>query len=154
MRRTLFLIVAAGLLVAADDPKKEDAPKKEDLIKKELAKFQGTWIVVSVEDKDGKRTAEDLGVIKLTIKDNKFTLTVDGKVEAAGTFKIDPTKKPKTVDTTHTEGVLKGETTLGIYELNGDTRKGCHNLPRKDRPKEFTVKGSCAIFVYKREKAK
>jgi uncharacterized protein (TIGR03067 family) len=147
MRPTFLLIVTAGLLIGAD------APKKEDLVKKELARFQGTWVVVSVEDKDGKRTSDDFGVIKLIIKDNKFTMTVDGKTEAAGTFKIDPTKKPPTVDTTHTEGVLKGETTLGIYEIKGNTRKACHNLPGKERPKEFTVKGSCAIFVYKREKA-
>jgi uncharacterized protein (TIGR03067 family) len=147
MRRPLFLIVATGALLAAD------APKKDDPAKKELDKFQGTWIVVSVEDRFGKRNAEDTKqVVKLTIKGNKFTMN-DGEGTLTGTFKLDPTKKPKTVDVTITEGFGQGNKLKGIYEMDGDKRKACHNTANGgDRPTKFTAEGTYMIIEYKREK--
>ena len=38
-----------------------------------------------------------------------------------GTQKLDPSKSPKTLDVTVTEGLNKGAVMLGIYELGGDT---------------------------------
>src|SRR5262249_2320146 len=148
MRRHLFLIAAAALLLAAD------APKKEDPGKKELDKFQATWIVVSVEDESGKKKPEDTNEGgKLTIKGNKFTMMTNGKVTFAGTFKLDPTKKPKTVDLTFTEGLCQGYKIHGIYEMDGDKRKACHNVrDGGDRPKKFTTEDGYLIIEYKREK--
>jgi uncharacterized protein (TIGR03067 family) len=154
MRRHLLFIAAAALLLAANAPKKEDAPKKEETIKKELASFQGTWLVVATEDKSGKKRAEDTNeVVKLTIKDDKFTITTDGKVTFAGTFKQDPTKKPKTIDLKFTKGLRKGYEIRGIYEMDGDKRKSCLNLrDGGDRPEKFMTGDDCLIIEYKREK--
>jgi uncharacterized protein (TIGR03067 family) len=58
----------------------------------------------------------------------------DGKDFVKGMSQIDPTKKPKTIDFTPTEGDNQGKTCLGIYELGEDMRKLCYAEPGKDRP--------------------
>src|SRR5262249_47235108 len=76
---------------------------------------------------------------KLVLMGGKWTFT-QGTAESKGTFKVDLTQKPKTIDITFTEGPEKGKTVLGIYELEGDTYKLCLSLKDKDRPKEFVSK--------------
>ena len=53
---------------------------------------------------------------------------------------LDPAKEPKTIDYEMTEGVTKGKTQLGIYELDGDTFKSCFGSPGAERPTDFTTK--------------
>jgi len=69
-------------------------------------------------------------------------------------FKIDPIKKPKTIDYTVTDGPEKGKTVLGIYELDGDTVKFCFSAPDKERPSEFTAKEGSGrtLSLWKRNK--
>lgn len=55
-----------------------------------------------------------------------------------GTSQIDPTKTPKTVDLTITEGDGKGDVLLGIYEFEEEGRKVCFAQPGKERPAEFS----------------
>src|SRR5262249_28291224 len=90
---------------------------------------------------------------KLVIKGDEHDVKV-GKDVFKGTHKIDPSKKPKTIDAMDTEGKFKGKTSQGIYELEADTFKVCFAEPGKDRPKEFsTTKGTGHILhVWKREK--
>jgi hypothetical protein len=42
MKRHVLPLVAVGLLIAADD-------SRDGLLKEQMAKFQGTWKLVSVE---------------------------------------------------------------------------------------------------------
>ena len=53
-----------------------------------------------------------------------------------------------------TEGPTKGQTHLGIYELDGDTVKFCFAAPGKERPTDFTAKASSGrtASVWKRDK--
>jgi uncharacterized protein (TIGR03067 family) len=141
----MLVLVAVGLMVAADKP--------ADDAKKELKKFEGTWKFASVEMGGEKVPLEGLKDAKLELKDNKFTSTI-GKEVYKGTFKVDVSKKPKTIDITFTEGPDKDKTFLGIYELDGDTYKVCLDPSGKKRPKEFkTEKGSMVVLeVLKREK--
>jgi uncharacterized protein (TIGR03067 family) len=55
-----------------------------------------------------------------------------------GTSTFDPTKKPKTIDFTPTEGGGKGDQFLGIYQLGKGARKLCFAPAGKDRPTEFS----------------
>jgi len=145
MRVTALMVVAAGLLVAADAPK--------DDVKKELKKLEGTWVLVSGEQ-EGKEFSEDIIKSgKLTMTGDKHTVKV-GKDTIVGTHTVDPSKKPKTIDATDTEGPFKGKTTLGIYEGDDDQFKVCFAAPDKERPKEFTSKSGTGVFVHvwKREK--
>ena len=131
------LVVIVSLLtssVAADD--------KKDL--------DGKWVVVSVE-RDGKPWAAMKGAIRVNNGDKYILTPKEGKA-VPGTFKIDPTKKPKTIDMTPTEGNFKDKTLLGIYELDGDTLKICFAEPGKERPTDFTSKAGMVLVVHKRDK--
>ena len=126
-----LLIAMTSLSAAGDD--------KDKAIKEDRKKYEGTWQVVSLEV-DGKKTAEE-DAKKITVvneRDGKWAIEVEGKVVARGTSEIDPTKKPKTVDLTVTEGDNKGQAALGIYEFKDDTRKVCLAPAGKERPTEFT----------------
>jgi uncharacterized protein (TIGR03067 family) len=128
-----LLIAMTSLAAAGDD--------KDKAIKEDRKKYEGTWQVVSLEV-DGKKTAEE-DAKKITVvneRDGKWAIEVEGKVVARGTSEIDPTKKPKTVDLTVTEGDNKGQTALGIYEFKDDTRKVCLAPAGKERPTEFSSK--------------
>jgi uncharacterized protein (TIGR03067 family) len=129
-----LLFVGFGSLLAAGDA-------KDEAIKKERKKFEGTWQVVALEAdgfKVGEANAKKITV--LNAADGKWAIEEEGKVVARGTSVIDPTKKPKTVDLTVTEGEDKGKTVLGIYEFSGDdTRKVCLATAGKERPTKFAA---------------
>jgi uncharacterized protein (TIGR03067 family) len=132
-----------------------DSDAKEEAVEKALQAFKGTWRMSSKEE-DGKKFSEE------EIKD--LILTHDGagkcsvrrgdKVIAEATVKLDPTKKPKTIEIAFTEGDHKGKTVLGIYEIEGDTFRVCVAPPGDGRPATFSAEaGSGRILnVYKREK--
>jgi uncharacterized protein (TIGR03067 family) len=71
-----------------------------------------------------------------------------------GTSTFDPTKKPKTIDFTPTEGEGKGNLYLGIYELGENTRKLCFAPAGKERPTEFssTPSNEHILVTFEREK--
>lgn len=139
MKRSLCVVLMAGLLVAADD----------DAIKKELEKFTGTWIIVSAEG--GAGASDELKDALFIIADEKFTLKAK-ELELKGTIKADPTKKPKTVDMTLTDGPVQGKF-LGIYELEKDELKCCFgDVNSEDRPKNFEKAEGHILLKLKREK--
>ncbi len=134
----LLCACAALLPVAAED--------KDDAAKKDLEKMQGTWKFISVEQ-DGKPAPKGDEPQTITFQGDKFAVKVGDKVVQAGTQKLDPGKKPKTVDATVTEGEGKGTTMLGIYELNGDTIKACFDMQGKKRPTEFKTSPGSGHFL-------
>jgi uncharacterized protein (TIGR03067 family) len=121
-----------------------------DAAKKELAKLQGTWMTVSVEI-NGQKVEEDFTKDRLIIKGDTFVLQTGG-TKLEGVMSIDPTKDPKTIDTTVTAGQDKGLKSVGIYELKGDTFRVCYCVSINQRPTEFrtTAGSSRALVVYRR----
>ena len=111
---------------------------------------------MSSKEEDGKKFSEE------EIKEMIATIDGSGKVSVRrvdkvineGKVKLDPTKKPKTLDVTFTEGERKGQEVLGIYEIKGHTFRVCVARPGDERPAEFSAKAgsSCILIVYKREK--
>jgi uncharacterized protein (TIGR03067 family) len=139
MRKYAFILFwMTRSLFAADDPKQE-------VIKKEAARLQGPWKIVSAEI-GGKPDAGRLNA-QVIIKDDTFTRKISNLI-ARGTYKIDPTAKPATIDATYTDGPEKGKTLQGIYALDGDTWKICYS----QRPTEFSSKSSQILIVLQREK--
>ena len=127
----------------------------DEAIKKERKRYEGTWQVVSLEVNGNKSAEEDAKKITVVNEaDGKWAIEVEGKVVARGTSEIDPTKKPKTVDLTATEGDNKGKTSLGIYEFGEDSRKVCLAPAGKARPAEFssTAANGHVLAVLKRMK--
>src|SRR5438105_1133947 len=69
-----------------------------DLGKKEQDAVQGEWALVS-GDRDGvKFTEEYVKSVKRTFTGDKFLVTRNGETVASGSFKLDPSKKPKEVN--------------------------------------------------------
>jgi uncharacterized protein (TIGR03067 family) len=136
----------AGLVLVATVRAGEDAAKEE------LKKLNGTWIVVALE-KDGEKQVKELK-LQLTLKDGDYTVKIDGKVIDTGTAKVDPTKKPKTVDIVPSQGENKGKAIQGIYEVDGDTFRECLDVQGKGRPTAFATKADSGqvLIVYKRAK--
>jgi uncharacterized protein (TIGR03067 family) len=147
MNLKMLLVLAAGLLVAA--------PAPEDEVKKELEKLEGTWSVSSLTIGGKEVPAEALKEFRAVIKGNKYTLMMGDKALEEGTFTVDPSQKPKAIDSTATTGPDKGKTTKRIYELEGNTLKMCSGPSGSDkRPTEFSSKPDTEhqLAVYTRVK--
>lgn len=130
-----FLLTAVSVGAAVSDV------SMEELIKKDYERLTGTFQLVSGVI-DGKEVPEDVRrQTKLVTTMDKFTVSAGGQAgtSGAGTFKIDPTKSPKTVDSLQAEGPDKGKTLLGIYEIIDDNHKrACWAPVGKPRPTAFT----------------
>jgi uncharacterized protein (TIGR03067 family) len=126
---------------------------KKTAIREELARFEGSWRFDSVEAEGKPVPIESFKGIRLVLKGDHFTMAIP-EATHEGSYAVDPTARPKTIDVTFTEGPEKGKTSYGIYELEGDTYKVCIGLTGKPRPTEFASKpGSGHVLeVLKREK--
>jgi RNA polymerase sigma-70 factor (ECF subfamily) len=145
-------VAAAGTVVwvrqaLAEKPAtavKEEAPK-------DAAKIVGTWAYTSVEVGGRKVPEEDLKEAKMVFDaEGKFKANPKGH-EMAGTYELDPAKKPKEITTKNGEG----RTHLGIYKLDGDSLTVCMSEEEgAERPTEFATKEGTKVIlvVFKREK--
>lgn len=122
-------------------------------VENELKRFQADWKFVSIEFRGESIRADLFQDDRLTLKGKEFTSTVQGNT-THGTFKIDPTLSPKTIDITFTDGPGKDNTQKGIYELDGDTQKICWAAPGKPRPTEFEAKPESGHMLQVLEKVK
>ena len=141
MRLLSLVVVALILTVAASASAGDDA-------KNEMKKLEGTWVVQSFSEK-GKVNEEMKGT-EITFAGDTITMKPKkGDEQKKATYKIDPTKKPKTMDI-HVEG--KKEVGRMIYELEGDTLRVCHGVKESERPTAFTDE-KVVIITLKRKKA-
>lgn len=157
MRRSLVGLFVVGVLVTAIATIPADDDAKDAAIKKDRKLIEGTWRVVALEVNNNKAMDEDAR--KLTVvngNDGTWSLRSEDKEVVKGTSTIDPTKKPKTIDFTITEGEGIGNQHFGIYELGEKTRKLCFAPSGKERPTEFSsTTGSEHILVtFQRETVK
>jgi uncharacterized protein (TIGR03067 family) len=118
-------LLTVVLVMAAPAPA-EDKKKDED-------KIQGNWTVVSRESMGRKTPEKELKALKVTIKDDTITID-DSKKKEKYTYKLDPSKKPKTIDLFNTG---KKDTTLAIYKLDNDTLSVCWSEDLAKRPTKF-----------------
>ena len=110
--------------------------------KNDLDKLQGHWVMIE-STSDGKKTTKNQLKIERIVDGNNYTVTIyreEGELVLDGTIKLDPSKKPKSIDATRTEGPDKGKAMLGIYELADDRQRVCFASPGKERPTEFSSK--------------
>ncbi len=137
---TLVMVVSISSLAWGDDAKKDT--------------LDGTWLPSSAELGGKKFPDEARKSIKLVIKDDKYTVTVEKQGTDEGTVKLMPSATPKAMDITGAKGPNKGKTFRAIYEHKGDTLRVCYDLSGKERPTEFKTKEGTLLFLveYKREK--
>jgi uncharacterized protein (TIGR03067 family) len=119
----------------------------------DLKKMQGSWVMVSLIENGKEVPAAERQKRRLTIKGNVSTLTF-GKEKSTGTYKLDESKKPRTLDITLSDGEDKGKKMLGIYEFRGEQLRICLAEVGGKRPTKFeSTPGSFqALEVWKKAK--
>lgn len=137
MTRYVLPILAVVLFLSPSAvADKDDAKKDQDAL-------QGAWKVVSSETGGTDRT-EEIKDHRIVFDGGTFALKRGDEVGLKGTFKLVPSKKPKAIDMTITEGGREGErgkVLHGIYELGKGTLKWCTSEPGgTERPTEFSTK--------------
>jgi uncharacterized protein (TIGR03067 family) len=135
---TRYLLLNVAVVLLAAEP--------ADEAKKDLEKLQGEWVMAALEV-DGKAVPEEkLRGTTLTIKDDKYIVTVkDTKHEV--TFKLDPSQKPKAIDMSFPDGTNLPKVGKGIYKIDGDTFVMCRaQMPDQARPTGFGTWPNTGIF--------
>jgi uncharacterized protein (TIGR03067 family) len=127
MRVTLLVPLVLGTLRPADEP--------PPATKEEMKKLEGTWTVVRAR-RDGEVDSDLIDAV-VTLAGSQFTSKSGKAVVARGAWKIDPAKKPRTLDIEYKEGPEKGQTAYGIYSLTDDTWVVLLSAPGKERPVSF-----------------
>jgi uncharacterized protein (TIGR03067 family) len=107
--------------------------------KTDLDRLQGTWTILTLEMDGVETPAGAPSGSKIVVKGDKFT-TISMGAKYSGTITLDAATSPKTFDLKFAAGPEKGNTSLGIYELDGDNWKICLTVTGKTRPRTFATK--------------
>ena len=125
----VILVTAVSSLVAAD-----------------LKSFNGTWIVDSAE-MDGDAVSSDIAKsIVLIMKDGAYDFD-DGQNHAKGTYTVDVSKTPITMDVKEVEGPNPGRNLAAIAELTPTGWRAVYALQGSDTPKEFKTRSGAGQFL-------
>ncbi|MEO8752860.1 MAG: TIGR03067 domain-containing protein [Casimicrobiaceae bacterium] len=142
-------VIGCALLLCTTEAAAQQAPAKTVaqgtdkamLIQQDYAALTGRWqLVQSIIDGKPVPEAEVKQTVLITDHD-EFRFPADARVGTAplGKFTIDPTAKPKTVDSTALGGPDKGKVTKGIYEIiDANNKRACWGKPGGPRPTDFT----------------
>jgi uncharacterized protein (TIGR03067 family) len=113
--------------------------------KSDLDVLQGTWSVSALEMDGAEMGAIPPGA-SITLKGTKFTTSNMG-ADYTGELALDDAAKPKAFDLKFKTGPEKGNTSYGIYELDGDQWKMCLTLRGGKRPAKFTTKAGSGLAL-------
>jgi len=151
MRTLAFAVIAllATLGLAAVAVADDAADKKDK------EKLQGTWMAVAgeTEGKDDPEAKDHA----LLIEGDKFSIKKGDTVIVRGTFKINASKSPKTMDMEITDGPekVKDKAAQAIYAVDGDELTWCVGEPGSgERPEKLATKEGVKhmLVKFKREK--
>ena len=148
MNARLLLVLAVGLLPAADKP-------KDEAIEKEVKALQGTWRIVA-HQQNGEKAAENatgLGTIVFTKDEIRIKHPRD--VVDLNPYQIRPGKDPKQIDVLFPDAMKTDARRLGIYSVERvgetDRLKICLAVCfDQERPKDFSIKRNNEVFVLER----
>ena len=149
MKRSIWLVWALLATLGVQAWAMDDKVAEED------KKFEGTWIVTAMEVGGQKVPEEGFKEMTFTFKGKNYEQKVGDMLVEAGKQDLDPSKTPKLMDITVSEGEAKGEKQLAIYEIDGDKAKICAAIHGdKERPSKFETKEGSKnmIFELKRKK--
>jgi len=113
---------------------------------RDLELLQGTWSVETLQVDDQPMSAEVLGDAHVVIAGQRFTSTGMGVVYE-GTIELDASATPAHIDMKFDGGPEKGNTNLGIYQLEGDAWKLCLATRGTVRPTEFGAPAGTGIAL-------
>jgi uncharacterized protein (TIGR03067 family) len=133
-KRVLLLSVVG--LIAADEPKKKD----------DAESFKGNWSIVSMK-MDGRSAPEDLVKnFRCRFEEKTYNNTIASDVVEEGSYTIDASKTPRTIDFDIKKGHDEGKKQLGIYKLEGDKLTLVLTEPGSTtRPKSFKAEAGDSL---------
>jgi uncharacterized protein (TIGR03067 family) len=107
--------------------------------------IKGTWTVESIL-RDGQ-DVDDAKGDKVTFGGGKLMIKTKDR-DQEGTYKVDPSGKPATIDVVPGEGPNAGKTLKGIYRVKGDELTICIPVNADSaRPKEFEGKEGSGLML-------
>ena len=101
--------------------------------------LQGTWSIRSLEVDGQSAPADTLAQARIEIKGSRFRSLGMGDAYE-GTLTLDSSARPKTFDLVFSKGPERGNTNLGIYEIEGDRWKLCLATRGDARPRKFATR--------------
>jgi len=113
---------------------------------------EGDWAPVKAELAGQPMPETVLKTIQLNLYKGKYNVLVAGQPDK-GTYSLDVSTKPKSMDIKGTEGPNTGRSFPAIYELEGETLRICYDLSGKQRPAEFKSLPGTRLYLvtYKRK---
>jgi len=115
-------------------------------MRKDLDLLQGTWTVSALEMDGQPMPADVLGDARIVIDGSRFISTGMGAVYE-GALALDASTTPARIDMQFDAGPEKGNTNLGIYQLDGASWKLCLATRGTARPASFTSPPGSGIAV-------
>lgn len=104
-----------------------------------LNALDGTWRFTSLEVEGAAMPPHAYQHSAIVIDGDRFQMA-DGGATYEGSCQIDSAASPKTIDIRFVAGPEKGNTSLGIYEVQGDHLKVCLGFTGVPRPTSFATK--------------
>ncbi len=117
-----------------------------------LLRLQGRWVMVGGA-RDGRPFPDSLVQRSERVTEGDETLVrIDGQLLQCATFVMHPELEPIGIDLTITAGPGKGQTQLGICDLEGDRLRLCVALTGAPRPRGFgsTPGDGCTFSEWRR----
>jgi uncharacterized protein (TIGR03067 family) len=155
MTTLVLCVTVLAAPLAGQDPKVKPKTEKDRL--------QGNWQATQIVIAGIISPKADAAGTQMLIKGDELAYTIaDSKKAARGSaaaeqfdFTFDASRAPKSINFTPHDGVWKGKTTIGIYELEGDKLTLCfHDRPGDERPKEMKSPRNSLLVVMKMRRMK
>jgi uncharacterized protein (TIGR03067 family) len=139
-----MLILTTGLLLGADAPKTAT----------DHDKIQGEWKIVA-ETENGKESGPKRNEkVRVRFTADKI-IFAEGDEKQEGVYKLDPSKKPATIEVVPSGGPNQGKKAHGLYQLDGDKLTICLTLEEdKEPPTDFTAKADSGRSLLRLERVK
>jgi erythromycin esterase len=126
----------------------------EQAIKKDIDRFQGTWQVVSLnQEGENRPLAGPFANLQAVVKGENRILRAGETILAQSRYRIDPLAQPPAIDVVLSDGAMRGQTMLGIYEINGDRLRLCLGPAGGERPCEFAPKAGSGHVLQELKRA-
>jgi uncharacterized protein (TIGR03067 family) len=123
-----LLLPALAFLPPGDTAKKPPADGE---------RIQGVWTFTSSERAGKAENLPEGDFLKMEFTAETFRFHLPAGARHPQPYKLDPGKKPKTIDWLAGGRNGPSEPLLGIYELDGDTLLLCWGKKGQERPTEF-----------------
>jgi uncharacterized protein (TIGR03067 family) len=111
-------------------------------------KLQGSWIYLSLHHRGNQAAQAVVSEYVFRFQGSSYMNKRSGQVQSQGTFRLDPTESPSSIDLLESTGVR----ICGIYRFEGDKLTVC--MDEYERPADFDPQGGKCRSVVVLERMK